>query len=246
MHLPGVPSDELPQVLATGVTDVRKIFLSMSAREPSGRDAEYLEWHSLDHRVEQYRVAGLRHSIRLISTPECRAARAVSEPRFDAVDHVMTYFFTENAALEQFNALSAALGGERRPFRLPSVFAGYLNLVGKVAARRAIAGADVVPWRPSLGVYLIVEEGTQSPAAFADVDGVAGVWWHAGGEPPIAGLATNAGIQVAYCFLDDDPVKVAALLRPVLRQRWTSGQSVPLLAAPFYTLVPFEWERFLP
>ena len=58
MTLPGTASDDLPAVLATGVTDARLIFLSMSARAPEGRDAEYLEWHSLDHRPEQYRVAG--------------------------------------------------------------------------------------------------------------------------------------------------------------------------------------------
>jgi hypothetical protein len=56
----------LPEVLATGATDVRMIFVSMAAREPGGRDAEYLEWHSLDHRPEQHRLAGLRHSLRLV------------------------------------------------------------------------------------------------------------------------------------------------------------------------------------
>jgi hypothetical protein len=47
IDLPGTPSDELPDVLATGATDVRLVFVSMTAREPDGRDAEYLEWHSL-------------------------------------------------------------------------------------------------------------------------------------------------------------------------------------------------------
>ena len=45
------------------------------------------------------------------------------------------------------------------PPRLPSV--GYMTatFAGKVAAADAVAGADVVAWRPALGVYLIVEEG---------------------------------------------------------------------------------------
>jgi hypothetical protein len=30
----------------------------MSARAPDGRDAEYVEWPSLDHRPEQHRLAG--------------------------------------------------------------------------------------------------------------------------------------------------------------------------------------------
>src|SRR5579862_9198183 len=105
MQLSGTASDALPAVLATGSTDVYAIFVSLSARDPEGRDAEYLHWHSLDHRPEQYRVAGLRHSIRLVSTPAYRAARAASNERYDRVDHVMTYFFAQSAAFDQFRAL---------------------------------------------------------------------------------------------------------------------------------------------
>jgi hypothetical protein len=125
--LSGTASDELPQVLATGSTDVEMIFASLSAREQSGRDADYLQWHSLDHRPEQYRIAGLRHSMRLVSTPACRAARAFSDARYSAVDHVMTYFFAAAAAFDQFRALSEALVGERRPLRLPSVDSNYFR-----------------------------------------------------------------------------------------------------------------------
>lgn len=246
MNLPGIASDELPDVLASGTTDVRMIFVSLSAREPDGRDAEYLEWHSLDHRPEQYRIAGLRHSLRLVSTPACRAARAFNDSRYESVDHVMTYFFAGGAALDQFAALSAALGGKRRPLRLPPVDSGYFTLAGKVASPRAIAGADVIPWRPSRGVYLIVERGMAPPVGLADVDGVAGIWWHQGGAAPMPNFPDNTGVQMTYCFLDDDPVKTAPRLRRLLERRWAAGQGVPLLAAPFYTLVPFEWERYLP
>lgn len=244
--LPGTPSDQLPAVLATGSTDVRTIFTSMTAREPDGRDAEYLQWHSLDHRPEQYRIAGLRHSIRLVSTPACRAARAFSDPRYDAVDHVMTYFFTEDAAFDQFGVLSAALGGERRPFRLPTVEANYFKLAGKIATPRAIAGADVIPWRAASGVYLLVEQGTASPASLVDVPGVAGIWWHQGGAAPVPGFRDNTGTQITYCFVDGDLVATAERLRAPLKQRWAAGEIVPLLAAPFFTLVPFDWNRYLP
>jgi hypothetical protein len=246
LELSGTASDKLPAVLATGTTDVRMIFLSLSAREPNGRDAEYLEWHSLDHRPEQYRIAGIRHSIRVVSTPACRAARAFSDSRYDAVDHAMTYFFAEGAAFNEFNALSVALGGARRPFRLPSIAASYFKLAGKLAAAKAIAGADVMPWRPARGVYLIVEQGSQSPARLIDVPGVAGIWWHEGGAQPVANFPDNSGLQVTYCFLDDDPVATAKRLRARLEQRWAMHAVAPLLAAPFQTLVPFEWSRYLP
>jgi hypothetical protein len=244
--LSGTPSDRLPPVLAAGATDVETIFTSLSAREQTGQDAAYLEWHSLDHRPEQYRIAGLRQSIRLVSTPACRAARAFSDGRYNAVDHVMTYFFAAGAAFEQFRVLSDALNGDRRPFRLPSVDANYFRLAGKVAAPSAIAGADVVPWRPARGMYLLIEQGLASPSSLVEVDGVAGIWWHQGGQSPVPGFSDATGVQLSYCFLDQDPVEIAQRLRRPLEQRWQSGAVVPLLAAPFYTLVPFEWARYLP
>lgn len=85
--LAGTQSDELADVLATGASDASFVFISMSARESDGRDAEYIEWHSLDHGPEQYRLRGLRSSLRLVSTHECRAARAASVERFDTADH---------------------------------------------------------------------------------------------------------------------------------------------------------------
>src|SRR5580658_936674 len=99
--LAGTASDAAPAILAAGRTDITTWFVSMSARHPEGRDADYLEWHSLDHRPEQHRLQALRASLRLVSTPACRAARAVSRSRYDAVDHLMTYLFTSVAGLSQ-------------------------------------------------------------------------------------------------------------------------------------------------
>jgi hypothetical protein len=245
MDLEGTPSDQLPEVLATGDTPIRHAFLSLSARESDGRDAEYLEWHAMDHRPEQYRLANLRNTMRLVSTPACRAARAASEGKFDEVDHVMNYQFTDDA-LAEFAALGGALDrAGRMPLRLPSV--GYLtgNLAGKVAAARAVAGADVIPWRPCHGVYLVFEQGQASPEALADLPGVAGVWWYHGAKS--SEFDSDAGgLQITYCYLDEDPVDCAGALGEAMRQRWASGEVRGLLAAPFYSLVPFDWTRHLP
>src|ERR1700760_872456 len=102
MLLPGTPSDEVADVLAAGRGDITTMFISMATRHPDGTDAEYLRWHTLDHRPEQHRLAAVRASLRLVSTPKCRAARAVRHERFDAVDHVMNYFFSEVAGLDGF------------------------------------------------------------------------------------------------------------------------------------------------
>ena len=83
MDLPGTPSDEVTEILATGSGDITTMFVSMATRHPEGTDAEYLRWHTLDHRPEQHRLSAVRASLRLVSTPACRAARAVSTSRFD-------------------------------------------------------------------------------------------------------------------------------------------------------------------
>jgi hypothetical protein len=245
-RLGGPPSDLLPDVLATGSTDVTIVFVSMSARQPEGRDEEYLEWHSLDHRPEQHRLAGLRQSLRLVSTPACRSLRAASTPRYDAVDHVMTYFFTGAEALRPFQALSDAIPTERRPLALPNVEFGVFDLAGKLAAPDAVSGADVLPWRPARGAFLLLEQGSAPPGAMIDVDGVAGVWWHAGAAVDDPIHVDRRGLQLSYLFLDDDPIDVARRLVAPLAERWKNEGVAPLLAAPFYAVVPFEWGSYLP
>ena len=247
MHLEGTPSDDLPEVLATGRSDIGYAFISLSGREPNRRDAEYIEWHSLDHRPEQYRLDGIRKALRLVSTPQCRAARRASEGMFNSVDHVMTYMFTSAASIPAFGELGAALDrGGRMALRLPSV--GYItgNFAGKLAAPHAVAGADVIPWRPALGVYLLVEEGASDPAALLDVPGVAGIWWFDGAQGAAPFDSDWRGKRVTYCFLDRDPVEVAAAMAPGLRERWASGETRALLAAPFHTIANFDWGRHLP
>jgi hypothetical protein len=235
----GSPSDDLPAVLETGRGDVTTVFVSLTARAPDGRDADYIRWHSLDHRPEQHRLAGLRGSLRLVSTPACRAARAASHDRYDAVAHVMTYWFADPESLGPFMALGRALRvAGRMPLQLPSVEVASYRVAGRVAAPRVLVGADVVPWRPAVGVYLLLEHGPDTAAHLREVDGVAGVWW--------ATRADEVVTQLTYCFLDDDPVAVAARLAPLLADRWQTGEVRPLLAAPFFSVVPHAWDRYVP
>ncbi len=245
MELLGTPTAQLPGVLATGPASIRFAFFSLSARDPDGRDAEYLEWHSMDHRPEQYRLPELRCTLRLVSTPECRKARAASVERFDAVDHVMNYQFTGAQSMPGFNDLGAALDvAGRMQHRLPSV--GYLtgDRAGKIAAPRAVAGEDVIPWRPAKGVWLMFERGHASPASLIDLPGVAGVWWYKGSEEGYGG--NSAGLQITCCYLDEDPVECAGPLGEAMQARWASGEVEGLLAAPFYVVVPFDWGRHVP
>jgi hypothetical protein len=247
MQLPGTPSDEVDGVLAAGRGEITTLFVSMARRHPEGTDAEYLRWHTLDHRPEQHRLAAVRASLRLVSTPGCRSARPVNDGSFDAVDHVMTYFFTERAGLRGFNELSEALGGAGRKLALlPPVERGVYEVKNKLAAPRVKVGADVLPWWPVRGVFLMVEKGSAAPEPLLKVDGVAGVW-SASSRTVDAKLASAQGGQfITYCFLDDDPVETAGRMRPVLADRWGQWGVEPLFAGPFFAVVPYEWDRYVP
>lgn len=247
MHLPGTPSDDVPEVLATGNGGITTLFVSMATRHPDGKDAEYLRWHTLDHRPEQHRLGAVRASLRLVSTPACRSARAVSDGPLDAVDHVMTYFFADAAGLHDFNELSTALGdaGRKLPL-LPPVERGVYDVQGKAAAPRVKVGSDVLPWLPARGVFLLVERGSASLPPLIELDGVAGVW-SALSRRVGANLASAPADQsITYCFTDDDSIATAERLRPVLAARWDGSGIEPLFAAPFFAVVPYEWDRYVP
>ena len=234
MLLPGTPSDEVAEILDDGNGDITTVFVSMATRHPQGTDAEYLQWHSLDHRPEQHRLSAVRASLRLVSTPACRAARAVSTPRFDPIDHVMTYFFSDVGGMAGFLTLSTALGdaGRKLPL-LPPVERGVYAVQNKAASPRVKVGADVLPWWPIRGMYLLVEAHVAPAADLTEVDGVAGVWSVSSLDVGPELASARPGQQLTYCFLDEDPVDTAARLRPVLEKRWDSTGVEPLFAAPF-------------
>ena len=247
MTLPGTPSDQVDGVLAAGRGEIGTLFVSMARRHPDGRDAEYLRWHTLDHRPEQHRLAGVRASLRLVSTPACRAARTYSAEHFDEIDHVMTYFFTDQGGLTPFLELSSALGGAGRKLPLlPPVQRGVYAEAKKVAAARIKIGADVLPWWPARGVFLLLESGSTAPDDVLDVDGVGGFWSVVSQDVDERLASAPAGQLLTYCFLDDDPIATADRLRPVLAARWEGGDAEPLLAAPFYPVVPYQWDRYVP
>jgi len=247
MQLPGTPSDDIDDVLATGRGDITTLFVSMATRHPDGADAEYLRWHTLDHRPEQHRLSAVRASIRLVSTPACRAARAAGADRYDTIDHVMTYFFTDPGGMEGFLALAKALiGGKRKLPLLPPVERGVYDVQRKSAAPRVKVGGDVLPWWPVKGVYLLLERGDAPADPLLAVDGVAGVWSAVTLDVDARLASAQVGQTITYCFLDDDPLATAERLGPVLTSRWGQGGVEPLLAAPFYVVVPHEWDRYVP
>jgi len=148
--------------------------------------------------------------------------------------------------LDGFLDLAKALISADRKLRLlPPVERGVYDVERKVAAPRIKVGADVLPWWPVKGVYLLLERGATPADRLVDVDGVAGVWSAASLAVDERMASAQAGQSITYCFLDDDPVVTAERLRPALEKRWSESVE-PLLAGPFYPVVPYQWDRYVP
>jgi hypothetical protein len=182
-----------------------------------------------------------------VSTPDCRSARAIRGGPLDTVDHVMTYFFTDAAGLHGFNELSTALGNAGRKLpSLPPVERGVYEVQNKAAAPRVKAGSDVLPWLPTRGAVLLVERGSAAADPLLEVGGIAGVWSALSRQVDASLASAQANQSITYCFVDDDPIAVAERLRPVLASRWDTPGVEPLFAAPFFAVVPYEWDRYVP
>ena len=228
---------------------------SLSASAADGDDSRYLRWHHLDHLPQQYEVPGLLYGQRWVSTPECRALRPVQSERFEPVNHVVHYLFGEPVAqaVDDFFALRDHLIEiDRFPEWLPNRLVAGGEPVEVHAAASASVTAEVVPYRPNRGAYLVIEQG-DPPADGARwlpehaerllaIDGVAGFWSFA----PTAlrpDELSKSGYSLAVCYLDEDPVTVAQPIAAVLADRWERASLKPAFAAPFVSLQPFDYER---
>ena len=143
---------------------------------------------------------------------------------------------------------------------LPSQYLAGLRLLHAQASPRALISDEVIPFRPNRGIYLIVEE-TGEPAlqdayiqrmhtdvvpALVAVPGVAGAMTF-GTTPAIRRPTFSPGsYRITSCYLDDDPATVGERLAPVLKEIWKDAPVRPVLAAPFESMMIWDWDRFGP
>jgi len=241
-------------------------FFSLSGRSTTGDDRPYLEWHQLDHMPEQYQLPGLVFGQRWASTPECRAARVAEVADWVSIDHVVSYLMGEpvDATLDDFLTLGQRLADMGRfSHRLPSVYTGGLLLLETHAAPGALVSPEVVPFRPNRGVQLVVEEPADQDREGWDaylqrahaevmpelmsVPGVAGAWVFA--TSPAIRRRPNfkkGRYRMTLYYLDDEPAVVAGRLAEPLRRSWKDGGTRPLLAAPYESMMRWDWGRFGP
>ena len=238
-------------------------FFSLTHHSTTGDDRPYLRWHQLDHMPEQYQLPGMLLGQRWASTPRCRAVRAAEVGTWSSVEHVVLYLMGNpvDETLDEFFTLGrhlAELG--RYSHALPSEYRGGLRLLGAVAAPRVLVSAEVVPFRPHHGAYLIIEQPDDASTqddfvqrlhsdilpALVDVPGVAGAWSYATSPEIRRDMFSEGRYRIIVAYLDDDPASVGERLSDVVERSWAGAPSQLVLAAPFESLIRSDTERFGP
>jgi len=234
-------------------------FFSFTEVTDPAEHRSYNAWHQLDHMPEQYPLPGVVFGQRWVSTPACRAARAVDGALLAPIHYVTLYLMGEplDETLREFRALGEELHAagrfhEHRRSRL----SGPFDVTAMAAAPRVLVSAEAVAFRPNLGVYVVVREpdagaaagdtgdtGDTGDGALLGVDGVAGVWTFAAGER-FAGHRWRPGRRaVTVCYLDREPLGVAGALGERVVASSTVASPV-VFAGPFETITPWHWDWF--
>ena len=239
-------------------------FFSFTEITDPAQHRSYNEWHQLDHLPEQYPLRGVAYGQRWVSTPACRAARAVDGPLLESVHYMTLYLMTEpvRETLDEFMDLGQQLHSLGR-FHLHrrARLSGPLQWLDAHAAPRVRVAPETIPYRPNRGVYVTVEEPRRDvePAEllawarrwhedeaqkWMAVDGLTGSWSFST-SPDLRSARWNPGDRrITVHYLDGDPLEVAAALAPLLDARWRDAPVTPIHAGPYDTVIPYQWDWF--
>jgi len=227
-------------------------FFSFTEVTDARAHRSYNEWHQLDHMPEQYPLPGVIYGQRWVSTPACRARRAVDGPLLAPIHYMTLYLMGEpvDQTLVEFRALGEKLHEVGRFHeQRRSHLSGPFDVVGAQAAPRVLVSAPAVPFRPNRGIYVVVEDrqtgagGRAWADALGAAEGVAGVWTFETSAHAARHRWRPGDRRITVSYLDEDPLAVAAALAPVVERR-AAGGPPPLFAGPLETVTPWEWDWF--
>jgi hypothetical protein len=261
--------------MTTPATATRVFFGFPSVTDPR-RHRDYNAWHQLDHRPENLALPGVVHGDRWVRSPDCRAVGTADRLLRD-VDYLAMYWFAEPAeqSIRQWRELGETTRQQgRRPdlrwTRRPLM--GIFRPVRGYVHPRVRVSTAALPFRPHTGVQVFVtavDESTGSAGELfdwydriripqlLDLPGVAGAWLFRseslsgdaadGGRQPLTGL----DVRILLCYLDADPVAVAAELA-AREPGWRAADPPPdpagreraLLTGPLRTVEPWRWDWF--
>ena len=223
---------------------IRLGFFSFTEVTDPNEHHSYNEWHQLDHMPEQYPLDGIAYGQRWVSTPACRAARAVSEPLLDPIHYMTLYLMTEpvDRTLREFMQLGRDLHAvERFHLHRKAWLSGPFPFRAADVAPRVLISAEAVPYRPNRGVYVEVEEvagdeavdPTDHLGALCAVPGVAGAWSFADDER-----------RVTVTWLDAPPLDLCEPLATIVARRRAASPGRTVFAGPLETITPWQWDWF--
>ena len=228
---------------------VRLGFFSFTEITDPREHHAYNEWHQLDHMPEQFPLDGIAYGQRWVSTPACRAARAVSEAPLDSIHYMTLYLMTEpvERTLAEFRQLGRDLRAVGR-FHLHrrARLSGPFALRDAAVAPRVLISAEAVPYRPNLGVFVEVEERPDGDDA-ADQEQIRGVHLPAlCAQPGVAGAWSFADAQrrVTVSWLDAPPLDMSDRLAPIVARRRERATGRTVFAGPLETITPWRWTWF--
>jgi hypothetical protein len=217
---------------------------------PAPAHRAYNEWHQYDHLPEQYQLPGIAHGERWVASPDCVAARLVDDDLLGRAQYVTLYLLGEpvEATIDAFGALAGELRDQDRFFEdRTALLAGGWRVASTATSPRLPISPAVIPWRPSRGVFVLVEHDAvdaPSPVPLLDVAGVAGGWTFAPEPELTRSWWLTQPYRITVLWLDGDPLATTARLAPTLRDRWAHGIATPVYAAPLRTITPGDWTWF--
>jgi hypothetical protein len=230
------------------VNKIRVGFFSFTEITDPGEHRSYNEWHQLDHMPEQYPLDGIAYGQRWVSTPACRAARAVSEAPLDPIHYMTLYLMTEpvDRTLREFMQLGRDLRAANR-FHLARAarLSGPFRYLDGRAAPRVLVSREAVPYRPNRGVYVEVED--LASGATAAKDGRHGAHLDAlCAQPGVAGTWSFADDRrrITVSWLDAPPLEAHGPLADVVEARRAASPHRTVFAGPLESITPWEWDWF--
>jgi hypothetical protein len=195
--------------------------------DPSAHEA-YNAWHQLDHLPEQFTIEGINFGRRWVRSPRCRAAEAATGSLLDRFHYMTLYFLRDESVVPEFFALAEDLHAKDRFFRARrALLSGPFPVVGRWAAPRVVVSPEAVPFRPAVGVHVVVGPAVDG-GRLVEHHGVAGAWQFTDAEH-------HRTITVA--FVDGDLWQASASLG-------TAGGESPEWAGPLERVDAFRWDWF--
>jgi hypothetical protein len=195
----------------------------------SAEDDEYLRWHLLDHMPEQYQLPGMLHGVRWVGETGSVVNYLIGGPVQQTHD--------------EFFALGRRLGEQGRfPYQRPSLELDFLALLRADAAPAALVSAEVVPFRPHRGVFLIVAtaDAGHCPEVL-DAPGVAGVWTY--GSTDAWTLNKRCQPQPRYItvvYIDGDVAATASALAPLVDRHWSSDSVIQPFTGAYRSMIRWD------